>query len=130
MRIIRFLDHHDAWLRNSAGHMVEVRHHLGQFFLLAGGSAVAEEGLIRRTTIDRDRLLLLRIRRKSAAILVRVFVARRLVHVPDAAVAISALSRRCERDAAGDDRSEQCKDEMKLLRHSRTPGTKPAAQAT
>src|SRR4051812_44542 len=88
VRIVGLFDHDGSWPRNLTGCMVKIRDHLCQLFRLAGRTAVAEEGLVGRGATDRNRLLLLRIRRESAAVLVFVFVPRRLIHVPDTVVAI------------------------------------------
>ena len=50
-----------------------------------------EKRLLLRRDVDRDRHVLLRVRRESSAVFIVILVLRRLVHVPDAAVTVTDL---------------------------------------
>jgi hypothetical protein len=63
---------------------------------VVGLTGVGEERLIRLGGVNRDRHVLLRIRREPATVLVAVLVGLRLVHVPRATVAGGALGATCK----------------------------------
>jgi hypothetical protein len=71
-----------------AGGVVEIGDHVEQFVLSFDRSAVAEEGLVHLPAVVGDGDVLLRVGRHAAAVLVLVFVAVRLVGVPEAPVAV------------------------------------------
>jgi hypothetical protein len=50
-------------------------------------AAVAEKGFFNLIAIDGERLMIGAVRSESAAVFINVFVAGRLIHVPDAAIA-------------------------------------------
>jgi hypothetical protein len=62
--------------------MVEVRYSVQQA-VLGVSSAVGEERLVHARAVDRDREVLLRIRREPPGVLETVLVTRRLVRIPD-----------------------------------------------
>jgi len=74
--------------RHGSRGMVEERHHVQQCRAVLVRSSVTEERLVNLRPINGKRPVLAAVRAQSAAVLVNVLVALRLVEIPDAAIAV------------------------------------------
>ena len=92
----------DGRLWHRACFMVVVRDHVQEFSVAVFGcAAVAEEGLFDLVTIDGEGLVLGAVCAETAAVLIDVLVAGRLIHIPDAAIAVVfGVNGYCGRDGS------------------------------